>query len=326
MSRQRDSKTDLVEIGRRRKRNLRRGQQRRAITTKLTEADLLNIERTQKRRSDRPAALTLREIHVADKVFQWRNREENIAQSVNHRKELVRVLTSTKRALDPIVVTPIGDKFFLLEGHHRIEAYYEVGWKKGVPVRYYLGNVKEAQDEALLLNIKDKSQMTRAEKFDAAFRLVKGESKTYEQIKHATTVSIRTINTMAKVLREVPETIKENSWRRAQRAHQQHLDPLSDASQVDDWAEKRAQKLAKQLIHNVGTGFVKDPDITARALEIISEDLPRALIYEWLDTAEDVLVEVVREENNEEAEELLLAFIYRHRAEDRSPAGEDEGL
>lgn len=79
------------------------------------------------------------------------------------------------------------------------------------------------------------------------------------------------------------------------------------------------------MIH-VGTGFVKDPDITARALEIINEDLPRALIYEWLDTAEDVLVEVVREENNEKAEELLTAFIYGHRSEDRSLAGEDEDL
>jgi len=34
-------------------------------------------------------------------------------------------------------------------------------------------------------------------------------SKTYEQIKHATTVSIRTINIMAKVLHEVPEVFKE---------------------------------------------------------------------------------------------------------------------
>jgi len=69
----------------------------------------------------------------------------------------------------------------------------------------------------------------------------KGGSKTYEQIKHATTVSIRTINTKAKVLREVPEVFKENSWRRAQRAHQQHLDPQSDASQGDDWAEKNPE-------------------------------------------------------------------------------------
>lgn len=292
---------------------------KRLRTSNVTKEDLLAIEASKKRRADRPKALALNEIHLADKVFQWRNLNENIAASVDHLKELERVLRSTKEPLDPVTVTPIGDKFFLLEGHHRLEAYRAVGWRKPIPVKYYLGSVEEAVDEALVLNVKDKLRMSRSEKFDAAFRLLKQRKKTYEQIKGATTVSIRTINNMATVLREYPEAAKEASWRRARWLHQQTLEAIADVEDRDiDWKEKKARKLAKQLIHNVGTGFVRDADITARALEIVDENLPRALVYEWLDIAEDVLVEVAREQSNEWAEELLRAFIYGQGA-DASP-------
>ncbi len=92
-----------------------------------------------------------------------------------------------------------------MEGHHRLEAYQLAGWRKRIPVKFFEGTVKEAEDQALILNIKDKLRMTRGDKFDAAFRLLKQESKTYEQISELTTVSLRTVNNMAKVLRECPD-------------------------------------------------------------------------------------------------------------------------
>jgi ParB-like nuclease family protein len=98
----------------------------RAIRSNVSEVDLLGIEKKQKRRADRPQALALADINVADKVFQWRNRDENLAQSAHHLKELARVLEATKKPLDPIVVTAVEDRFFLLEGHHRLEAYQAV--------------------------------------------------------------------------------------------------------------------------------------------------------------------------------------------------------
>jgi len=305
---------------------MRRRRRLRVISSNLTEADLLKIEKAGKRRADRPSTLSLREIHVADKVFQWRNRGDNIAESINHLNELVRVLKATKRPLDPIVVTPIGNRFFLLEGHHRLEAYHKVGWREQVPVRYFVGTVSEAQNEALMLNIKDKLRLSKAEKFDAAFRLLKQGTKKYEQIKDVTTVSLRTINTMAKVLREHPTMAAETSWRRAWSDYQRQLVPENDTGRNDDWREKKAQKLAKQMIKNVGVGFVRDTDITARALEIIDENLPKALIYEWLDTAEEVLVEVVGEENNEQAEQFLRAFIYGRQPGQGGPTGEEAEL
>ncbi len=255
---------------------------------------------------DRPTTLPLRDIHVADKVFQWRNRAENIARSIGQLDELTRVLKATKKPLDPVVVTAVGNKFYLLEGHHRLEAYQAAGWSKPIPVRYFERAVAQAKDEALRLNIKDKLPMSRAEKFDAAFRLVKRGEKTQEQIRDMTTVSVRTIANMVRVLRDHP-TAKDYAWSKA-RALQFKQD--DDERGSGDWQEEKAQKLAKQLVKNVGVGFVRDTDITARALAIIDEDLPAALIGEWMDLAQGIVIEIVRERNEELANQLSAALVY----------------
>jgi hypothetical protein len=77
-----------------------------------------------------------------------------------------------------------------------------------------------------------------------------------------------------------------------------------------DWVDRKAQKLAEQLVRNVGPGFVRDVDITARALEIIDEDLPRALVYEWFETAKAVVVDSLCEENPHLASDVERAFVY----------------
>jgi hypothetical protein len=222
-----------------------------------------------------------------------------------HLDELTRVVKATKKPLDPVVVTAVGSKFYVLEGHHRLEAYQAVRWRRPISVKYFEGTVTQAQDEALRLNIKDKLALSRGEKFDAAFRMVKRNEKTYEQIKDITTVSVRTLATMAALLRDHP-VAKDYTWGRARSLQF----PKREDDDRHDWREEKAQKLAKQLIKNVGVGFVRDADITARALEIIDEDLPAALIGEWIDTAKDVLVDAVREENEPLANELTLAFRY----------------
>jgi hypothetical protein len=62
----------------------RRRRNKHHIRTDVSEADLLLAERKQKRRADRPRALSVHDVHVADQVFQWRNRDENIADGIRH--------------------------------------------------------------------------------------------------------------------------------------------------------------------------------------------------------------------------------------------------
>jgi hypothetical protein len=48
-----------------------------------------------------------------------------------------------------------------------------------------------------------------------------------------------------------------------------------------------------------------NPDITARALQMISEELPRALIEEWAQEVLEVLVQQARDARSQDAEEAL---------------------
>jgi hypothetical protein len=97
---------------------------------------------------------------------------------------------------------------------------------------------------------------------------------------------------MASVLGLHGEQAAKLPWSRAR-----NLGKGYDVSESpEDWLEKEAQKLARQLLRNVGRGFVDRPDVTARALEIISPGLPSALMSEWLPMARDLVESVDRGE------------------------------
>ena len=82
-----------------------------------------------------PKALKLADIHVAPKVFQWRRRGRNVAESEFHTVELARALQDTKTPFPPLLVFPIGERFYVLDGHHRLDAYNSVGWTKAEQAR-----------------------------------------------------------------------------------------------------------------------------------------------------------------------------------------------
>jgi hypothetical protein len=65
----------------------------------------------------------------------------------------------------------------------------------------------------------------------------------------------------------------------------------------------------------VGMNLIQNPDITAKALAMISDGLPRALIEEWNDEVMAALIDQAREVGSEEAEQALkVAFDQIDRA------------
>jgi hypothetical protein len=223
-------------------------------------------------------------------VFKWRLPKENWFEEDRHARELVRVLSEHKRPLDPILVTAVGPKLYVIDGHHRVDAYHTVKWNRPVPVEYFEGTLKEARVEAFKRNSKNKLSMTRDDKFEGAWRLVKEGEETQTQIADITTVSVRTIATMVKVLRDHNDKAAGLSWKKAKRL----LNGVWD--DPDDWDQREAHQLAKQILKNVGRTFVARPDITARALEIISPGLPAALVSEWLPVAREIIEEIEQQE------------------------------
>lgn len=229
-----------------------------------------------------PKRLLLEDIRVADKVFQWRVGRENVAEKERHTLELARALRDTGEPLEPILVFSVNGKFYAVDGPHRLAAYRTVNWSKPIPVKVYDGSLHDAHLEALKRNSKDKLPITRQEKSEAAWKLVKLDRLKAHEVQELTTIGERTIWTMRRTWRELqqaePESAADLSWTQALmwRRGQEPERP------EDDWKQQEAKKIVDALLKaGIGQGLMKNPDITAQALAMLHQDLPGALIREW---------------------------------------------
>ena len=208
--------------------------------------------------------------------------------------------------LQPITVKRFGDKLYVVDGHHRLAAYAALG-RKMVPVAYFLGDLRAAFLKSLDRNIRDKLPITRKDKLEAAFRLVKhkmkfGDAMTWDDIKNRAIVSLRLVYKMQSVLKATSDAW-DWSWARTL-GNLKNTDEKYEPGS-DEFRDAYARKLAEQIKSKIGMNLIKNPDITAKALAMISEALPRALIEEWSDEAKEALIDEAQEANCEEAERAL---------------------
>jgi hypothetical protein len=220
-------------------------------------------------------------------------------------RELMRALELNGK-LEPIVVFKLGKKLYVVDGHHRLAAYAALGHSE-VPVAYFEGPLEAALFKSLDINIRDKLPLTRKDKVEAAFRLVKHKlrhraSMTWEEIARRATVSERLVYKMRATLRDHPDA-REWSWGKTLGELQNVGKDYTPGS--DEFRDEHARKIADQIMAKVGMNLTANPDITARALEMISEELPRALIEEWQAEAMEVLLDQAREVDDEGAQRAL---------------------
>lgn len=244
------------------------------IRTETALADLEAIEATEQRNERRPASLPLSAIRIANQVFQWRLEGHDLLASDEHIRELMRSATAQEGPLDPVLVTPIGQSYYLIDGHHRIAAYRSLGWRESVPVAYFEGSLHEAVQEALRQNVKGQLPLTTEAKFEAAWSLVKQGRLKANQIRALTTISRRTIVTMNKKLKDLGEGAESVSWAEARR---RNWEPDPDS----DWRTEKAQKIANAILRNTGISLARDPRLLAEALPLVNERLPDFLILAW---------------------------------------------
>lgn len=266
------------------------------VSSDTTLDDLKAIEASEPRNGSRPQSLKLRDIHVADQAFQPRQTAYNIAASLDHVKDLAAVLRSQKKPLDPIIVVPVGSRFFVVDGHHRLSAYKAVQWAAEVPVEVQDVSIDEARRAAITVNIKSKLPMTASDKQEAAWRLTK-EGVSKQKTHDLTVVSKGNIGNMRRVLkalRDQGKDVDDMTWRQARRADK--------AVDIDfdrqAWVNEKAQALSEKLLKSAGTKIVDNPEVLAEAIRMISPRLPMALIEEWHEDAYDYV-----EENREALEE-----------------------
>lgn len=255
--------------------------------------------------------LKLKDICVAEKVFQWRIPQYNMLPSDDHILDLAKAAQNIG-ALDPILAFPVADKYYVMDGHHRLAAYITAEWRRDIPAILFIGSLDEAVREALKRNTKNQLPMTTKDRREAAWRLVK-EGKPGEwpdSISETMALSgagkgsvDRMRATWTKLLNgqygDVTE-LKALSWGQAQAMLE---GKEKQAFDKDSWLEERAQNLADDIVR-AKLHLAKDIEITALALEMLDPRLPAALMAHWAPPRPFDPNEIDEDELDEEGEPL----------------------
>jgi hypothetical protein len=229
--------------------------------------------------------LKVNSIRVAEKVFQWRTPQYNMIPSDDHIFEMAKA-TQRTGALEPILVFPVADKYYVMDGHHRLAAYRTAEWEGDIPAMVFEGSLDEAVREALRRNTKNQLPMTAKDRNAAAWRLVKlgkpGDwPDSISEIAELCGVGTSTVERMRAAWTELHngpyERIEDLSWKQAR-------DKLAgkekQAFDVDSYIEGRAGSLAS-AIARAELHLSRDIEVTARALEMLDPGLPEALMAHW---------------------------------------------
>ena len=197
--------------------------------------------------------------------------------------------TQRTGALEPILVFPVADKYYVMDGHHRLAAYRTARWKRDIPAIVFTGSLDEAVREALRRNTKNKLPMTTTDRTEAAWRLVK-EGKPGEwpdsisETEELCAVGKGTVNRMRAAWTELHNgqygDVKDLSWGQAKAKLK---GAGEEEFEYDSWLEERAQNLADDILR-AKLHLSKDIKVTALALERLDPGLPAALMAHWTPT------------------------------------------
>lgn len=287
----------------------------------LSEA-MKDLEREAEAPRPRPAfangeltSIPLRQVSKRTAVFQPRSLDGNHADSDQHVRDLIKVLKATKGApLDPITVWYGGQRFYVIDGHHRLEAYKRHHGGKAhvaIPCVEFKGTLVEAIELAGRDNHKNKLQMKQDDRLNFAWRLVCIGGLTVERICRASGVGDRILTTMRKKLREQLEAdnpadeqahryvLAGETWRNIR-------DGQKFEGDWDDYEMQEARRMAKLLLRNFG-GLHKKAHIFARAITLVDDKLPALMngSAAWMDLGaddeeEDELIQQQQEDNDQQ--------------------------
>lgn len=240
----------------------------------------------------RPGWLSLRSIKQHPGVFQHRRPAKHASEA--HVRALVSVV-NTSGMLEPVTVWWDGKAWACVDGHHRLAAYTKADRETpSVPVQVFEGSLEDALVLAARTNTKDKLPMARAEKSNAAWRLVLTTPASKATLAEAAGVSERTVAHM----RRVKETLRDAGKHRVEELLDMTWDAarrLSLGQEAPDWdpqeEERRAQEFATKLHKVFGLQGPKQPDIFLRAVQLYSPKL--------YDTMEAMLRDQLDEESGE---------------------------
>jgi hypothetical protein len=237
-------------------------------------------------------------------VFQWRGNQDRWERE-NHIYNLATDLRNQRTPLERLTVWQVGDKFYVIDGHHRLGAYDTAKWKKDIPVEVFTGTLDQARLRAIEGNVRDKLRMTTAQKSAAAWTITKENigGLTADQVADRTTIARRTAFSMKSLWKELNERtdltedqrerLAGMTWKQAR----DFRDGISDDDDFDqdEWKAKKADAIVKLIRdHNVEVSLLQDPEVTALALQRLSGRLPEALIEQWAADYPELILQLAK--------------------------------
>lgn len=242
----------------------------------LSFSDLIDLERSNKRTEDRPTELAFSDIWTAEEAFQPRRAGGEPYLDLKHASGLAEEIRKHGRPLTPIKVVPLGLRFFVIDGHHRLMAYALSHWTKPIPVEVFDGSVADAMAACSEENHRDKLPMSREDKSERAWVLVKIGVHTQRQVGQATGASERQFYVMKKKFRELGESAQDLTWVEVLRREQK-----PEELDYEDWVDVKAREMADALAAKTDRRTLRNVEVFSRMIEIVSGDMTDRLVQHW---------------------------------------------
>lgn len=175
--------------------------------------------------------------------------------------------------LQPLLVLRRGGRVYLIDGWHRKRAYEAARRGDSVPIIEFQGTPQDALLEGQRLNKMHTLAMTKDERMNGAWKLVKLDATNAGRftLKQITAVGVSRSHAtfMRRVHRELGAASADYSrWKDALRAHSQQPDREYSEQEIESMIEAEAAQVADQMARQWGTRLSDKPDVFARAVEI----------------------------------------------------------
>jgi hypothetical protein len=246
--------------------------------------------------------LALKEIEVLPTVFQPRSVEdEESGADASHVADLVRVLERRgERGLDPIAVLWSGQRWFVVDGHHRLAAYREAeGWRgRPVPVEVLTGSLEALMAEAVERNVKTTLSMVKTDKTNAGWRLVCLTELQVKEVAARADISPSQVKKMRSRVRELDDlypgrfTGEDLAQYRWLVVMQPNFPEIAAKPEIDDgWVAKLAHDFHGRLRKEFGAKLHTNPDAFAMAIRMVHNGLPSMLMQslDWESELDEAL-------------------------------------
>ncbi|RWC40541.1 MAG: hypothetical protein EOS28_23205 [Mesorhizobium sp.] len=241
-----------------------------------------------------PDVLDLEELRTLESVFQPRDLSFREGDHEAHVDTLAKAIGKPEKPqyLEAITVWWGGDRWYILDGHHRRLAYERAKVNKGIPVQAFRGSLEDALVQSVSLNSKDKLAMSLRDKMNTAWRLTAYTDYSKSKIAAECGVAVRSVANMRSIRRALSdlgksaEKMASMTWVDAQLEARGEQKPEIDQ---DAATEKRAKGYAKSIARALKDRPHKDPEGFARALLMLNERLPTRLLETkaWADVLSD---------------------------------------